>query len=42
MRRPMLLFGLTKGPRKTNRTRSARNKAKLAAKNQRRRNGLKK
>ena len=31
-----------KNPRKTNRTRSARHRAKVAAKNKRRRNGLKK
>ncbi len=38
----MLLFGITKGPRKNNRKRCSRNKAKLAAKNRRRRSSLKK
>jgi hypothetical protein len=38
----MFLPGMKSGPRKTNRNRCARNKAKTAAKNRRRRNGLKK
>jgi hypothetical protein len=38
----MLLPALNKGPAKTNRNRSARHRAKLAAKNNRRRQGLKK
>jgi hypothetical protein len=38
----MLLPALKQGPAKTNRTRSSRHRAKLAAKNNRRRQGLKK
>jgi len=38
----MLLPALAKSPQKTNRNRSARHRAKLAAKNNRRRQGLKK
>jgi len=38
----MFLPGMKTGPRKTNRKRCNRNKAKIAAKNRRRRNHLKK
>jgi len=38
----MFLPQLTKGPAKTNRNRSTRHRAKIAAKNNRRRQGLKK
>ncbi len=42
MARLMYLPGMKTGPRKTNRKRCARNKAKAAAKNRRRRASLKK